>query len=37
MKFLQYLKKAFTENIPIKLLALGISFVLVIIINALVH
>ncbi len=35
MKFIELLKKAFTENIPIKLLALGLAFVAVVIINAL--
>lgn len=35
MKFLEMLKKAFTENIALKLLAFGLGFVLVVLINAL--
>lgn len=35
MKFLEVLKKTFTENIPLKLLALGVAFVVVVIVNAL--
>lgn len=34
MKFLEYLKKAFTTDIPLKLCALALAFVLVVIINA---
>ena len=35
MKVLTFLKKAFTENIPIKIMALGLAVVAVIILNAL--
>ncbi len=35
MKFLEILKKAFTQNVPLKLAAIGLAFVLVVIINAL--
>ena len=35
MKFLTFLKKAFTENIPIKVLAFVLAAVAVLIINAL--
>ena len=35
MKFVTFLKKMFTENIPIKLLAILLAAVTVIIINAL--
>ena len=35
MKFLTFLKKAFTENIPIKVLALVLAIAAVIIMNAL--
>lgn len=36
MKFLEFLKKVFVENIHIKLLALVLSFIVVVIINAIV-
>ncbi len=35
MKFLQFLKGMFTENIPLKLAALALAVVVVIVINAL--
>ncbi len=35
MKFVEILKKAFTENIPLKLGALALTVVVVIILNAL--
>ena len=35
MKFLETLKKAFTENIPLKLAALALAVVVVVILNAL--
>lgn len=35
MKFLEILKRAFTTNIPLKLAALGLTCVMVILINAL--
>ncbi len=35
MKFLEILRKAFTENIPLKLAALALAAVVVIIVNAL--
>ena len=35
MKFLTFLKKAFTENIPIKILAFVLAAVAVIVMNAL--
>lgn len=35
MKFVEFIKKAFSENILLKLLALGVAFVLVVVINAL--
>ncbi len=34
MKFLEHLKKAFTENIPLKLAALALAVIVVVIINA---
>lgn len=34
MKFAEFLKKVFFENIPIKLLALVLAFVVVVIVNA---
>lgn len=36
MKFLQALKKAFTNNIPLKLLALALAALTVIVINAII-
>ena len=35
MKFAEFLKKVFVENIHIKLLALVLTFVVVVIVNAL--
>ncbi len=35
MKVLEFLKRAFTENIPLKLAALALAVAVVIIINAL--
>lgn len=34
-EFVEYLKKIFTHNIPLKLVAVGLAFLMVILINAL--